>query len=390
MPIDLPEIAPLDRLSTYGLFGAISFMEPDTEEVMRERARRSMVEDEHDSPHERPWFVSFHASSFPGDPLDACERKLLYRMMNIPPSEPMPPWVTSTGVVGKAGELDIAEAWFEDGRLLAIPESHPAGTHQLGFVDHKHWLTGSTDLPILKRGWRKAYIVEVKGKADEVLQEMLTGRRKDGTMASELRKPDEAHARQLKATIGLAHEYDWGEVTVCGNCWRILYADVYERLCGSRVNPAIPAQDQREDWMRFCPWCGYEGDETFKLDQPDCGEIYYWSRSWPRTTKSFFYAYDAEFMRRGREVLRSARHNFIVDKIPPRQPHFQWSVGPCGQCDFKASCRLDAGLLPRKRKPDPSMVVTTLSQSNAVVHARSLRPHYDPRVVRDRVFEEWS
>jgi len=364
------------------------------EEVMRARAERALVEDEHDSPHERPWFVSFHASAFPGEPLDACERRLIYRMMNVPAGEAMPPWVTSTGVVGKAGELDIVDAWFQDGRLLSVPEdpAHPE-RYQLGFVDHKHWLTGSTDLPVLKRGWRKPYIVEVKSKADEVLQEMLTGLRKDGTMAPTLRRPDEAHVRQLKATIGLAHEHDWGEVTLCAACWRIQYADVFQALgCEGRMNPAIPQQYAAETNLQHCYWCGHEqlDDLTFRLEPPDCGEVYYWSRSWPRTTKSFFFTYDPEFMRRGREVLASARHNFIVGKIPPRQPHFQWSIAPCGQCDFRSSCRLDSGLLPRKRKPDPSMIVDELAKSNAVAHARSLRPHYDFERVRDRVFREWS
>lgn len=417
--VDLPEIEPLDRLSMYAQLALVSFMEPDTEEVMQERAVRQL-QDEHDSPHERPWHVSFHASQFPGDPVDACERYLVYRMMNVPASEPMPPWVTATGVVGKAGELDVAEAWYEAGRLLAVPESvddrgdrmraavlalamgdsdlavsllESPTVHQLGFRDPDHWLTGSVDLPVLKRGWRKPYIVEIKGKASEVLDEMLTGRRKDGTMAPTPRGPDEAHVRQIKASLGLAHEHDWGEVTVCASCWRIQYADIFAELTGAgRINPAISTRWAAETNLQFCYWCGAEQveDVTFQLEPPDCGEIYYWSRSWPRTTKSFFITHDDEFMRRGREVLASARDHFIAGTIPPRPSHFQWSIAPCGNCSMRPSCRLDAGLAPRKRKPDKALIRTILEISNATDYARSVRPTYDYEKVRQIVLDEWS
>lgn len=419
MVADLPEIPPLDRLSFYGALGVVSFMEPDTEEVMQERALRHQAAQDV-GPHARDWHLSFHASAFPGDPADACERFLVYRMMDIPAAAPMPPWVTSTGVVGKAGELDIAEAWYEAGRLLAVPESvddrdermsravalikagrHAEATeelerppvHQLGFEDLEHWLTGSVDLPILKKGWRKPYIVEVKGKADEVLQEMMTGRRKDGTMAPNLRGPDPAHVRQIKASLGLAHEFDWGEVTVCGACWRIFYADLFQKLGHEgRVNPAISKQYVAETNLQFCPWCGHEqfDDVTFELEPPDCGEIYYWSRSWPRTTKSFFITHDDAYMARGREVLSRAKYSFLTGSLPKRPDHFQWSLGPCGSCNMRASCRLDSGLLPRKRKPDPSMVVNNLMESNTIPYAKSLRPDYDPWDIRGRVIKEWS
>src|SRR4051812_47350509 len=106
----------------YAELGLVWMMEPDTEEAMRALAMRRLVQDEHDSPHERPWHVSFHGSSFPCDPVEACERHLVYRMMNIPAADPMPPWVTTCGDVGKAGELAIARAWYEDGRMLGVPE----------------------------------------------------------------------------------------------------------------------------------------------------------------------------------------------------------------------------------------------------------------------------
>src|SRR4051794_6401034 len=119
---DVPEIAPLERFDMYAMLGLVRVMEPHTEMLMRDLAEAERVGDDFDSPHLRPWFVSFHGSEFPGEPQNACKRYLTYRMMNIPKAEITPPWVMTCGTIGKAGELDIARAWYTGGRLLAIPE----------------------------------------------------------------------------------------------------------------------------------------------------------------------------------------------------------------------------------------------------------------------------
>lgn len=389
------EIEPLDRFGMYAFLDLVRVMEPHTEILMRERATSTHEEDEYDSPHSRPWFVSFHGSEFPGVEANACSRYLAYRMMNFPSTEAMPPWVTTTGVLGKAGELDIADAWHRGGRLLSIPED-PAKPKikQLGFVDPDVWMTVSTDLPILPPGWHRPYIVEVKCKADEVIEEMLNGRliqKPDGTLEKVGRGPDEKHVIQLKTTIGQAHDFDWGQVTVCSGCWRILGGDIFGKLTEqSNVNPAISPQTVAEDNLRHCPWCGHEGQTTFELEPPESGELYYWSRSWPRKTKSFYFEYDRAFMEAGKKVLAQTRAHYIADEIPPRPDHFQWSLGACLYCNFKPFCRLDSGLEPRKRRPNPKLVRTKLTESAGVDHARTLRPHYDPNAVRERVFKEWS
>lgn len=392
--IETPEIPPLERRDLYYFLNLLSGMEPDTEEVMRERAEREYVEDEHDSPHEKPWFVSQHASSFPGDPLEACARKLVYRMMNIPDATgPTPPWVSSCGVIGKAGELDIADAWFRAGRLLAIPED-PARSdiHQLGFVDRDHWLTGSTDLPILKRGWTKVHIVEIKGADNEKVVEMIQGRpmMRGDIIINEPRPADPAHVRQLKATLGLAHEYDWGEVVVCKHSWRILASEVHERL--GLPNGLVLGTDSHNR----CPEHGYDCQHSFELEPPTTGEVYYWSRSWPhghprdgQRTKSFFFEHDPAYMAAGREILKESRQHFIDGTLPPRHPSLQWSAGPCQHCPSKLYCRLDEGLEPRKRKPTMTKVVT-LAESNAVEHAKSVRPHYNYDSTHELVLAEWS
>lgn len=422
-----PEIESLDHLSLYAQLGLLQLMEPDTEELMVERAERELVDDEYDSPHARAWFKSFHASEFPGDRVDACERYLLYRMMNTPKSKIMPPYVTTCGTVGKAGELDIASAWYLGGRMLGVPEDmedqirwdrlpprilddegKPLKVRQLGFTVPEVWMTGSTDLPILKRGWTKPYIVEVKGKASEVLEEMCTGRRKDGSMAPKLRPPDASHIRQLKATIGAARLFDWGEIIVCEHCWRIAAWTHLPALYGVEWEAnAGPMPQPWSDSLYYCPWCetydpvcltsrmpdGRPDDDTFyrQLDPPDCGEIYYWDRSWPRKTKSFFYTHDQEFFDSGLEVLASARQHFIDDVLPPRPDHFQWSVGPCGGCAQKPHCRLDYGLeTSRHRKPKKGLVRSTLSTSNAVDYAKSVRPHYNLAIIKAMVMAGWE
>lgn len=385
VPADIPPLGPFDL---YAYLGLVRVMEPHTEVLMRERAEQERVAHDY-GPHERPWFVSFHGSEFPGEPMDACKRYLLYRMMDLPPSEIVPPWVTTTGKIGKAGELDLADAWYRGGRLLAVPED-PADpdTHQLGFVRPELWFTVSTDLPILPPGWTRPHIVEVKCKSDDVLDEMLQGRviqLMDGSQQLVGRGPDASHVNQLKATIGEAHDYDWGEVVVCKHSWRILGSELHQRL--GLPNGLVYGTDAHNR----CPDHGYDCQHGFELEPPTSGEVYYWSRSWPRKTKSFYYEYDSRFMDAGREILAETRQHFLDDVLPERPGHFQWSSGPCKNCAFKATvCRPDAGVPGRKRKPDPKLVRSTLSGSNGVDYAQALRDDYDFNANRERVLAEWE
>ncbi len=389
----IPQIPPLARVDLYMALNLVSLMDPLTDELMVERAERDLVEDGYDSPHSRPWFVSYHASEFPGDVAAACSRYLVYRMMNTPTATgAMPPWVTSTGVLGKAGELDIVRAWFEGGRMLGVPEDteHP-DRFQLGFVDPAHWLTGSTDLAILPMFSTRPHIVEIKSKPDDVLVEMIQGRpmARNGQVVVEPRGPDPAHVRQLKATIGLARDYDWGWAVVCRRCWAVTSSAIYERLgLLGGIHPRSNGDD-------YCWRCDLIDPLRIDLEPPTTGEIYYWSRSWPRghpkhgqRTKSFFYEHDLTYMERGRAVLSEAKQHFEVGALPPRRRDFQWSASPCQNCRFKPVCRLDSGVEPRKRKATLEPV-TRLVASHAVEHARTIRPTYDYESTRARVLAEW-
>jgi hypothetical protein len=395
---DQLDIPPLDRQSLYQYLDLISVMEPETEILMRERAEKNLREDDHDSPHEKAWYLSFHASGFPGDFSDACARQLVYRMMNIPTARgSIDPWIEATGVVGKAIELDIADAWFRGGRMLGIPEDPTKpNQYQLGFRDPQHWLTGSTDLAILPPFWTKSHIVELKGKDQAVLDEMLYGRLldRDGVLVTEPRKPDDAHVRQLKATLGLAHEYDWGEVVVCKYSWRILWSEVVMKLRPDGRKPQSGLVLGRDDHNK-CPEHDYDCQYAFKLEPPTTGEIRYCSRSWPmghpkhgQCRKSFFFDYDPAYMERGRSVLKEAKEHFENGTLPSRPKHMQWSVTPCNWCQAKPFCRLDEGIEPRKRKPTKEPV-KLLTDSNGIEHARTIRPGYKYELTREKVFAEW-
>lgn len=397
-------VRPMGRAELMASLGLLSYMEPLTEDLMRERAAYDLEHDDYDSPHSRAWNVSNHASMWPGDASDACARLLVYSMMNIPTAEgPMPPWVTSTGAVGKAGELDIVEAWFQGGRMLGVPESLDLGpdvkVHQMGFVDRDHWATGSTDLVILRPGSRRPHITEIKGKAHEVIDEMINGRALDvnGTIVYKPRAPDASHVRQLRATVGLAHEHDWGQAVVCEGCWRILYADIFTELVGDRANPHHLVQSAIiEHNLRYCPWCGNEGQVEIDLEPPTTGEIYYWSRSWPRGnprlgpgTKSFFFEHDPEYMERGRRTLRIVRDSFRAGDLPARNRTFQWGQLPCAQCSYKRVCRLDEGVQPRKRKATEKPTLK-LVDSHAIPHALSIRKNYNYETTMAGVLAEWN
>jgi hypothetical protein len=148
--------------------------------------------------------------------------------------------------------------------------------------------------------------------------------------------------------------------------------------------------------MGYCPRCrDYLRNEHFQLEPPTTGEIYYWSRSWPRgnprlgpRTKSFFYEYDPAYMEAGRKILKEARQHFEEGTIPPRHPSFQWSMGSCKQCPSKRYCKNDEGIVDGKHKATMEKV-TTLAESNGVAFARSIRPHYNFDNIRERVLAEW-
>lgn len=355
------EIPFLDRLEFYGWLGVLKTVDPVTAELLDEVAEKKWREDTFDSPHEHAWFTSFHASQFPGDDIDACGRYLLYVMMNLPATGPMPPWVTMCGTLGKAGEEDIVWAWHHGGRLLSAP---PDSEVQTGFEAPHAFMSGSTDMTVLRPFTTAPHVVEIKSKADEVIEQMITGQR----------KWDKAHRKQLLASLGLAHEYDWGKVWVCEETWRIPLVE--------EVDPGPFGSSGRQKV------CRVHGDDSclieIELERPTTGAIYYWSRSWPRKTHEFFFRHNQDFMKAGLETLEKLKNNFLNDVLPPRPEHYQWSIGPCKDCRMKKhACKPDEG-----KKNDPS--VTKLSESHGIEFAKTIRPDYDFDLVRAAVEQRWK
>lgn len=352
----LPEILPLSLDEFYASLGLLRYMEPDTEDLMREKAKRDWRRQEH--VRGEYWNTSLHASEFPGDDRDACPRYLAYRMMDFAPADPMPPWVTVTGDVGKAIELSIARAWYEGGRSLTVPDDLPGGG-QLVFVHKDHWMTGSVDLPVLKYRWRKPHICEIKAKASEVVEKMMRGER----------RWDEPHRRQVLATLALAHRHDWGTVQVCEETWRLAVLD-------ETKNPFLGEEPIV---------CRVHGDSSclieLDLEPPDTASIYYADRSWPRKTVEYVFKYDPRYLERGLEVVDLAREHFVRGEIPPRPKHFQWSMGACKWCSFKRdTCKPD--FIKRSHRDD-------LTDSHGIAHTREVRGEYDPDEARQRVLDRW-
>lgn len=227
------------------------------------------------------------------------------------------------------------------------------------------------------------FILTGNCKAHDVVEEMISGKWDHEMQQLRLRGPDKKHELQLKATIGYGHEdYDWGMVTVEEDTWKIMRSDVHERL-GLKDGMLVDPQEYQR---------AVSAGETltFKLEPPTTGQLYYWSRSWPRTTKSFWFSYDQDYMAKGKEVLARVRQSFIDDKLPQRDPSFQYGLDPCRYCNFSRICRDDSGLEPRRRKP--SLPVTEhISESHAVRRARDLRGvHYSYARTRAAVFARWG
>jgi hypothetical protein len=317
-----------------------------------EVARQDYESQANESPHGRPWHVSFHASSFPGDLENPCPRYAVYGLMDIPKA-PFDRRGTTIMEAGKDIELNTVRKVRDAGRLprsnqpgrSSDPEARtPDGKPmpQMGFVDKEHWLTGSVDMPLLPLDWSETlHIVEIKTKHEDQVEDMR----------NQQRQFDEKHRRQLMCSLGLAHENP-----------------------GSFLHPT-------EDKI---------------LEPPTTGSIYYLARDTefqapvnPRFHE-FYFEYDPEFMKKGRETLKKWREHFLKGELPETQPYkntrshplgsaWKWSQGECKFCPVKKAC-----------KADHAAGVTELKDSHVITLAQFEMPGYDYEAKRARVFQEWD
>lgn len=327
--------------------GALRTVEPVIDYAYAVALQHRFDNSDGDEPHGRPWHVSFHASSFPGDE-KACGRFAMYGLMDVPKGGPMERWLDGVAQVGKTIELNQVRAARDAGMLVrsnqpgrssdpdALTDDHRP-MPQMGFVEKDTWLTGSVDMPLLPFNYDRPHIVEIKSKHESKIELMQFGER----------SYDEKHRKQLLCSLGLAHDH----------------ANDFLHPTEDRV--LEPALD---------------------------GSIYYVSRDndWPGPVQTFefFFEYDLGFMEEGRDTLKKWRKNFIEGELPQTVPRknsrshpfgWRWSEGACKYCPLKKAC-----------KQDYELGITEISKSTALSVAAFSRPGYDPAKKRAAVFDMWS
>jgi hypothetical protein len=321
----MPRLSRLEMLTRLQL---VRRLEPIIDAAYKKAIKLEESEQLDDNPHGRPWHVSFHASSFPGNDPKACPRKALYRMMDFSTGRSINRKVMAAGAVGKGVELDIVEVCKRAGILISADSLNEI---QTGFVDAEHWLTCSVDLVIEPYGWTKPLPVEIKSAYHVDIEKMRLG----------ILGPRDGHVAQLKTQIAMA-----------------------------RV-----AQKKGSLW---------EDKELITH-----GYVYYFSRDHPEITAEFRIDHDEAFFQAGLKQLAQWRAWFEEGVLPETKPGkrtstrghpmgWQWSKLPCKWCDFAPQCKADfregTGLL---------------EDSVAVKQTQKIRPGYDPEAKRERVFAEW-
>ena len=147
----------------------------------------------------------------------------------------------------------------------------------------------------------------------------------------------------------------------------------------------------------ICPEHG--GDkclENWLLEPVQHGFLYYVSRDNPAETREFYYEYDPEFMRKGREQLAIWRKYFESGLLP--QTHLKgkhpfgwnWTTedSPCKWCPFGPTgsyvCREDHQEAVKRGELLP------MAESLAVEEAREAREDYNLDLVRAAVAARWQ
>lgn len=239
------------------------------------------------SPHGRPWFTSFHASSFP-EKEKPCGRLALYTMMDTPNPEPMSPFLRGVADIGQAVEYQIVYRWGLSGITIggSVPLWNGGQMHQVKFEDRSTWLTGSADAILdLRPEYEYVLPVDVKSKKHEVVEEM-----KKGTKSY-----DEKHFYQVQAYMYLCNrfheEMGWSDIG---------------------LKPARGAF------------------------------IYYASRQDPRFTAEFYVPIDWDVIENGINTLKTWKTSFESGVMPQRDKSWKWTEEPCKWCDMKKyACKPD-------------------------------------------------
>jgi len=201
-----------------------------------------------------------------------------------------------------------------------------------------------------------------------------------------LRVPSEQYVRQIKTEIGLAHEQGPWHVVRCINSGRLA------------VEVGVLNAAHRRKIVQICPEHG--GDkclEEVELAPVQHGFLYFVSRDDPTLTREFYYEYDPEFMRKGREQLKLWRRFWEEGYLPQvdfkgKNPMgFNWTTddSPCKYCSYGSNtgtgvCREDHQEAVKRGELLP------LADSRAVEDAQEARKEYDLDLVRAAVAARWN
>ena len=346
--------------------GMLKEIDPLTTMAYRHSERLELEKPNQGSGGGSLWHVSFHGSSFPGDDPKACGRKAIYTMLDIP-RKPFSRRGRQLMDAGKDLEVQLVRRWWQAGLLLSAP---PDVREQTEFEDAEHWLTSTVDAIVVRPRSPRPVVAEVKNLDGDKFEEMQRL----------LRGPFPDHVKQVKCEIGLAHEQGTWDVIRCMN----------SGVLAITLN-------HREQPIQVCPLHG--GDKCLEektLEAVEHGYLYYVSRNDPDQTREFYFEYDPEFMRKGRETLKVWRRFFEEGLLP--QTHLEgkhpfgwnWTTddSPCKWCPFGPAgsyvCREDHQEAVKRGELLP------LAESLAVEEAREVREEYDLDLVRAAVLARWQ
>lgn len=325
------------------------------------------------------WHVSFHGSQFPGDDPKACGRRAIYTMMDLP-RKGFSRKSRQLMDAGKDLEVQLVRRWHMAGMLLSAP---PDAEEQTEFEDRDHWLTSTVDAIVVRPRSPRPVVTEVKNVYGDIMDEMIRL----------LRGPRPENVIQVKCEIGLAHEHGPWDVLRCINSGALAIEIGLRDV--KRNGDQIAGITTRV--VHVCPIHG--GDKCLEektLPPVEHGYLYYVSRDNPEDTREFYFEYDAEFMRKGREALKVWRRFFEEGLLP--QTHMEgkhpfgwnWTTddSPCKWCPFGPTgsyvCKEDHQTAVKRGELLP------MAESLAVEEAREVRPEYDLDLVRAAVEARWQ
>lgn len=258
-----------------------------TEKAYADLEEKIWKENLESSPHGRPWFTSFHASSFP-EKDKPCGRKALYTMLDIPEPAPMSPFLRGVANIGQAVEYQIVYRWAKAGKTLGIdvPKNEGDPLVQLKFEDPKTWLTGSMDAVLdLRPEYDSVLPVDIKSKKHEIVEQMIMGQL----------SYEEKHFSQVQAYMYLCNEF-------------------HEKM----------------------------GWDKLGLKPAKGAFIYYASRQDPRTAKEFYIPIDWDYIGEGIKNLLLWKNHFLEGTLPERDKSWRWTEQPCKWCVYKKeACKPD-------------------------------------------------